>query len=52
MFCYWPETIRNFDALNDVENLIYSGQCVADAGLKHQVCVTMMELPPGCLDRG
>ncbi len=42
------DTIRNFDALNDVENLIYSGQCIADAGLKHQVCVTMMELPPGC----
>jgi pyruvate carboxylase subunit B len=41
-------TIRNFDALNDVNNLIYSGQCIADAGLKHQVCVTLMELPPGC----
>jgi pyruvate carboxylase subunit B len=41
-------TIRNFDALNDVQNLIYSGQCIADAGLKHQVCVTLMELPPGC----
>ena len=41
-------TIRNFDALNDVENLIYSGQCIVNAGLKHQVCVTMMELPPGC----
>ena len=41
-------TIRNFDALNDVENLVYSGQCIAEAGLKHQVCVTLMELPPGC----
>jgi pyruvate carboxylase subunit B len=41
-------TIRNFDALNDVNNLIYSGQCITDAGLKHQVCVTLMELPPGC----
>ncbi len=41
-------TIRNFDALNDVNNLIYSGQCIADAGLKHQVVVSMMELPPGC----
>ena len=39
-------TIRNFDALNDVENLVYSGQCIAEAGLKHQVCVTLMELPP------
>ena len=41
-------TIRNFDALNDVNNLIYSGRCIVDAGLKHQVCVTLMELPPGC----
>ena len=41
-------TIRNFDALNDVDNLIYSGQCIVDAGLHHQVCVTLMELPPGC----
>lgn len=41
-------TIRNFDALNDVENLIHSGRAIVDAGLRHQVCVTMMELPPGC----
>jgi len=41
-------TIRNFDALNDVENLIFSGKCIVEAGLKHQVVVTMMELPPGC----
>ena len=41
-------TIRNFDALNDVQNLVYSGQCIVDAGLKHQICVTLMELPPGC----
>lgn len=41
-------TIRNFDALNDVNNLIYSGQCIVDAGLKHQVVITLMELPPGC----
>jgi len=40
-------TIRNFDALNDVENLIYSGRCIAEAGLRHEVVVTMMELPPG-----
>ena len=40
-------TIRNFDALNDVRNLAYSGQCIHDAGLKHQVTVTLMGLPPG-----
>jgi pyruvate carboxylase subunit B len=41
-------TIRNFDALNDVRNLEYSGQCITDHGLKHEVVVTLMELPPGC----
>lgn len=41
-------TIRNFDALNDVNNLIYSGQCIRDNGLKHEVTITMMELPIGC----
>lgn len=40
--------IRNFDALNDVRNLIYSGQCITNAGLHHQVVISMMELPPGC----
>jgi len=40
--------IRNFDALNDVRNLIYSGECIKNAGLHHQVSITMMELPPGC----
>jgi pyruvate carboxylase subunit B len=40
-------TIRNFDALNDVNNLIYSGQSIHDAGLKHEVAVTLMALPPG-----
>jgi len=41
-------TIRNFDALNDVRNLSYSGRCITEAGLKHEVVVTLMELPPGC----
>ncbi|TCL61461.1 pyruvate carboxylase subunit B [Hydrogenispora ethanolica] len=41
-------TIRNFDALNDVNNLIYSGKCIKEAGLNHEVTVTMMELPPNC----
>lgn len=41
-------TIRNFDALNDVHNLIDSGRSITDHGLKHQVCVTLMALPPGC----
>ncbi|MCL2260672.1 MAG: hypothetical protein FWC15_04865, partial [Fibromonadales bacterium] len=44
--------IRNFDALNDVNNLIYSGQCITNAGLEHEVVVTMMELPRGCKGDG
>ncbi|MFK5881075.1 MAG: biotin attachment protein [Sulfurospirillum sp.] len=41
-------TIRNFDALNDVENLKYSGERISHHGLKHEAVVTMMDLPPGC----
>ena len=43
-------TIRNFDALNDVRNLEYSGRCISDNGLKHQIAVTLMGLPPGVQD--
>ncbi len=41
--------IRNFDALNDPDNLAYSGQCIVNAGLEHQICIAMMSLPPGCV---
>lgn len=41
-------TIRNFDALNDVRNLEYSGERIAHHGLNHQIVVTLMDLPPGC----
>ena len=41
-------TIRNFDALNDVNNLEYSAQCIKKHGLKHEAVVTMMDLPPKC----
>ncbi len=41
-------TIRNFDALNDVKNLKYSGERIVHHGLKHEVVVTMMDLPPNC----
>jgi pyruvate carboxylase subunit B len=40
-------TIRNFDALNDIDNLDFSGRCIAEAGLNHEVAVTLMGLPPG-----
>ncbi len=45
-------TIRNFDALNDVNNLIYSGRCIKEAGLRHEAVVSMMSLPPGCPGEG
>ena len=41
-------TIRNFDALNDLRNLSYSGERIAEAGLHHQIVITIMDLPPGC----
>jgi len=41
-------TIRNFDALNDIENLKYSAERITHYGLKHEAVVTMMDLPPGC----
>jgi pyruvate carboxylase subunit B len=41
-------TIRNFDALNDIENLKYSGERIVHHGLKHEIVVTMMDLPPSC----
>jgi len=40
-------TIRNFDALNDVRNLMPSGTAIKAAGIHHQVAITMMTLPPG-----
>ena len=40
-------TVRNFDALNDLENLSFSGRCISEAGLKHELAISMMEMPPG-----
>jgi pyruvate carboxylase subunit B len=45
---YGATTIRNFDALNDVNNLKFPSQAIKKHGLKHEVVVTMMDLPPGC----
>ncbi len=43
-------TIRNFDALNDMRNLDYSGNCIKNAGLNHQITIALMGLPPGIKD--
>ena len=36
---------RNFDYMNDVDNLIKTGKPIVNAGMHHQVCVSMMGLP-------
>lgn len=36
---------RNFDYMNDVENLVSTGQAIVDSGMHHQVCVALMGLP-------
>jgi len=36
---------RNFDYMNDVENLIKTGKPIVDAGMHHQVCIALMGLP-------
>ena len=41
-------TVRNFDALNDVNNLAFSSEMIKKHGMNHEVVVTMMDLPPGC----
>ncbi|HDZ5308137.1 TPA: biotin attachment protein [Campylobacter jejuni] len=41
-------TIRNFDALNDVNNLKFSGECIVKHGLKHEITITLMDLPSNC----
>ncbi|EDH3306454.1 biotin attachment protein [Campylobacter jejuni] len=41
-------TIRNFDALNDVNNLKFSGECIVKHGLKHEITISLMDLPSNC----
>lgn len=36
---------RNFDYMNDVENLIKTGRPIVEAGMHHQVCIALMGLP-------
>ena len=36
---------RNFDYMNDVDNLAKTGKPIVDAGMHHQVCVALMGLP-------
>jgi len=45
---YETTTVRNFDALNDIRNLEFSGAAVKKHGMMHEVVVTLMDLPPGC----
>jgi len=36
---------RNFDYMNDVDNLIKTGKPIVDSGMHHQVCIALMGLP-------
>jgi pyruvate carboxylase subunit B len=36
---------RNFDYMNDVDNLVKTGELIVKAGMHHQACVSMMGLP-------
>jgi pyruvate carboxylase subunit B len=36
---------RNFDYMNDADNLLRTGQPIVEAGMHHQVCVALMGLP-------
>lgn len=36
---------RNFDYMNDVDNLVRTGKPIVDARMHHQVCVALMGLP-------
>ena len=35
---------RNFDYMNDVDNLVRTGKSIVDSGMHHQVCVALMGL--------
>lgn len=45
---YETTTVRNFDALNDMRNLQYSGEAIKRNGMMHEITVTLMDLPPNC----
>lgn len=36
---------RNFDFMNDAQNLIHTAKPIIDSGMHHQLCVAMMGLP-------
>jgi pyruvate carboxylase subunit B len=36
---------RNFDFMNDTDNLEKTGQPIVDSGMHHQVCIALMGLP-------
>jgi pyruvate carboxylase subunit B len=36
---------RNFDFMNDVQNLVNTGRPIVEAGMHHQACIALMGLP-------
>jgi len=41
-------TVRNFDALNDINNLAYPAQMIKKHGMDHEITITIMDAPAGC----
>ncbi len=46
------DTVRNFDALNDVANIAASGQAIVAAGLSHEPAICVTDPPPGSVLAG
>lgn len=45
MALYGTTIDRNFDYMNDVDNLVHTGAPIKDAGMHHQVAIALMGLP-------
>jgi pyruvate carboxylase subunit B len=41
-------TVRNFDPLNDINNLAYPAQVIKQNGMDHEITITIMDAPAGC----
>ena len=40
--------VRNFDPLNDINNLAYPAQMIKKHGMDHELTITIMDAPAGC----
>ena len=44
---YETTTVRNYDPLNDIRNLEFSGSAIKQHGMLHEIVITLMDPPPG-----